>query len=119
MGGIRSEPLVAVALALEPYEPLVTALQNARAFLEVQQERGSFSEYIWDFVDNEPIQNRWISMQEVPATSEISERLSKDMKKRGFTFVGSTIMYAYMQATGIVNDHTTECFRYKHCANES
>lgn len=95
------------------------ARKNARAFLDVQQERGSFSDYIWGFVDNESIHNRWVSMAEVPATSEISDCLSKDMKKRGFTFVGSTIMYAYMQATGIVNDHTTGCFRYKHCANES
>lgn len=95
------------------------ARKNARAFLDVQQERGSFSDYIWDFVDNEPIQNHWSSMKEVPATSGFSDSLSKDMKKRGFTFVGSTIMYAHMQATGMVNDHTTDCFRYKHCARLS
>ena len=95
------------------------ARKNARAFLDIQQEQGSFSEYIWDFVDHKPIQNHWISMGEVPATSGISDCLSKDMKKRGFTFVGSTIMYAYMQATGIVNDHTTECFRHQHCADHS
>lgn len=95
------------------------ARKNARAFLEVQQEYGSFSQYIWGFIDNKPVQNRWKSMGDVPATSPISDKLSKDMKKRGFTFVGSTIMYAHMQATGMVNDHTTECFRHKQCANLS
>jgi DNA-3-methyladenine glycosylase I len=88
------------------------ARKNARAFLDVQQERGSFSEYIWDFVDNEPLQNRWSSIGEVPATSPISDRLSKDMKKRGFTFVGPTICYAFMQAVGMVNDHEVGCFRF-------
>ncbi|TDG15163.1 DNA-3-methyladenine glycosylase I [Seongchinamella unica] len=91
------------------------ARKNARAFLEVQAEKGSFANYIWDFVDGAPIQNRWQSMSEVPATSPISDALSKDMKRRGFTFVGSTIMYAHMQATGMVNDHTTDCFRHREC----
>lgn len=95
------------------------ARKNARAFLEVQQAFGSFSEYIWGFVDNRPIQNHWKSVQEVPATSPISDTLSKDMKMRGFTFVGSTILYAHMQATGMINDHTTDCFRHKHCADLS
>lgn len=89
--------------------------QNARAFLAVQDDMGSFSDYIWGFVDHAPVQNSWRSMRNVPATSEISDRLSKDMKKRGFTFVGSTIMYAHMQATGMVNDHTTDCFRHRDC----
>ena len=89
--------------------------QNARAFLAVQDEVGSFSDYIWGFVENTPVQNSWRSMRNVPATSEISDRLSKDMKKRGFTFVGSTIMYAHMQATGMVNDHTVDCFRHREC----
>lgn len=93
------------------------ARKNARAFLDVQQQHGSFSAYIWDFVDNQPIQNRWNSMREVPATSPVSDTLSKDMKKRGFTFVGSTILYAHMQATGMVNDHITDCFRHRHCAD--
>lgn len=92
------------------------ARKNARAFLDVQQQHGSFSAYIWGFVDNRPIQNGWQSMREVPATSPISDALSKDMKKRGFTFVGSTILYAHMQATGMVNDHITECFRHQPCA---
>ncbi len=91
------------------------ARKNARAFLDVQSQRGSFSDYIWDFVDGEPIQNRRKSMKDVPATTAISDALSKDMKKRGFTFVGSTIMYAHMQATGMVNDHTLDCFRHKDC----
>jgi len=91
------------------------ARKNARAFLDVQQEWGSFSDYIWNFVDGEPIQNRRKSMREVPATSPISDALSKDLKKRGFTFVGSTIMYAHMQATGMVNDHTVDCFRHRDC----
>ncbi len=89
--------------------------QNARAFLAVQDETGSFSDYIWGFVEHTPIQNKWPSGGTLPATSEISDRLSKDMKKRGFTFVGSTIMYAHMQATGMVNDHTTDCFRHREC----
>lgn len=90
---------------------------NARAFLQVQEEYGSFSQYIWGFVDDQPIQNHWQSVREVPATSPVSDALSKDMKKRGFTFVGSTILYAHMQATGMINDHTTDCFRHKHCAD--
>jgi len=92
------------------------ARKNARAFLDVQNEQGSYSDYLWSFVDNRPVQNRWNSVKEVPATSSISDHLSKDMKKRGFTFVGSTILYANMQATGMVNDHTIDCFRQKQCA---
>ena len=91
------------------------ARQNARAFLRVQEERGSFANYLWDFVDGKPLQNSWPSPDCVPANSPISDRLSKDMKKRGFTFVGSTIVYATMQATGMVNDHTTDCFRHSEC----
>ncbi len=91
------------------------ARTNARAFLEVQASHGSFANYIWDFVDGKPIQNRWKSLKQVPATSPESDAISKDMKKRGFTFVGSTIIYAHMQATGMVNDHTTDCFRHAAC----
>ena len=93
------------------------ARRNARAFLDVQQERGSFSDYIWNLVDGQPIQNRWKSLRDVPSTSAVSDSMSKDMKKRGFTFVGSTIMYAHMQATGMVNDHTVDCFRHGKCGN--
>lgn len=88
---------------------------NARAFLEVQAEFGSFCDYIWGFVDGEPKQNRWRSQKAVPATSKESDALSKDLKKRGFRFVGSTIIYAHMQATGMVNDHITSCYRHVEC----
>lgn len=85
---------------------------NAQKFLEVQKEFGSFDKYIWSFVGGKPIVNTRKSIKDVPATSPESDALSKDLKKRGFKFVGSTIMYAYMQACGLVNDHTTDCFRY-------
>ncbi len=90
-----------------------SAVTNARAFLAVQQEFGSFSAYIWDFVDGKPVQNRFSKDSDVPATSPVSDTISKELKKRGFKFVGSTIIYAHMQATGMVNDHVTGCFRYK------
>ena len=91
------------------------ARTNARAFLQVQEERGSFSDYIWDFVDGCPIQNNWRTLKQIPATTRVSDTISKDLKKRGFTFVGSTIVYAHMQATGMVNDHTVDCFRHREC----
>ncbi|WP_017730117.1 DNA-3-methyladenine glycosylase I [Nafulsella turpanensis] len=94
------------------------AVNNAQRFLEVQQEFGSFSHYIWEFVDGKPLINRWKSREQVPATSPESDALSKNLKKRGFKFVGSTIMYAHMQATGLVMDHTTNCFRYKELTEE-
>lgn len=90
-----------------------SARSNARAFIEVQKEFGSFSEYIWSYVDHSPQQNRWKTQRDVPATSNESDALAKDMKKRGFKFAGSTILYAHMQATGMVNDHTVDCFRYR------
>ena len=92
-----------------------SARQNARAFLAVQEEWGSFSNYIWHFLDGKPVQNRWRSMADVPATSPLSDRISKDLKRRGFSFVGTTIVYAHMQATGMVNDHLVGCFRYAEC----
>ena len=92
-----------------------SARRNARAFLAVQEEWGSFARYIWHFVDGRPVQNHWPSMADVPATSPVSDRISKDMKRRGFNFVGSTIVYAHMQATGMVNDHVVECFRHDEC----
>ena len=91
------------------------ARKTARAVLAVQQQHGSFSDYIWGFVDGEPIHNNWPSLRGVPANTPISDSISKDLKKRGFTFVGSTIMYAFMQSTGMVNDHTTDCFRHQEC----
>ncbi len=93
-----------------------SAVTNARAFLKVQEEFGSFSDYIWDFVDGAPIQNRFRKDSDIPATSAESDALSKDLKARGFKFVGSTIIYAHMQATGLVNDHVVGCFRHKACA---
>ena len=94
-----------------------SAVTNAKAFLAVQKEFGSFSDYIWGFVDGKPIQNRFIRDSDIPATSPESDALSKDLKKRGFKFVGSTIIYAHMQATGLVNDHVAACFRYRPCAD--
>ena len=89
------------------------AVTNARAFIAVQKEFGSFSRYIWGFVGGKPIQNRWRTQGECPPTSAESDALSKDLKKRGFKFVGSTIIYAHMQATGLVNDHIVSCYRYR------
>ncbi|MBD3616579.1 MAG: DNA-3-methyladenine glycosylase I [Gracilimonas sp.] len=89
-----------------------SAVTNAQLFLDIQEEFGSFDNYIWEFVGGEPIVSHWESMKGLPATSKESDTLSKDLKKRGFKFVGSTIMYAHMQACGLVMDHTTDCFRY-------
>jgi DNA-3-methyladenine glycosylase I len=90
---------------------IASAIKNARAFLEAQDEFGSFDSYIWRFVEGKPIVNSWKAISEVPASTEISDAISKDLKKRGFNFVGSTIIYAHMQATGMVNDHVIDCFR--------
>jgi DNA-3-methyladenine glycosylase I len=89
------------------------AVSNAQAFLNVQEEFGTFSDYIWNFVGGRPKQNAWQSIAEIPAKSPESDKLSKDLVQRGFKFVGSTIIYAHMQATGMVNDHTVDCFRYR------
>ncbi|MDH3746856.1 MAG: DNA-3-methyladenine glycosylase I [Gammaproteobacteria bacterium] len=94
---------------------VASTVTNAKAFLAVQKEFGSFSDYIWGFVDGAAIQNRFKKDSDIPATSPESDALSKDLKKRGFKFVGSTIVYAHMQATGLVNDHVISCFRYKPC----
>ena len=92
-----------------------STVTNAKAFLEIQDEFGSFSDYIWAFVNGRPIQNKFKKDNEIPATSAESDTISKDLKKRGFKFVGSTIVYAHMQATGLVNDHVVGCFRYNPC----
>ena len=89
------------------------AITNAQAFIKIQEEFGSFSKYIWNFINHKPIQNYFQSGEDVPAKTELSDTISKDLKKRGFKFVGSTIVYAHMQATGMVNDHTLDCFRHK------
>ncbi|CAG7857016.1 DNA-3-methyladenine glycosylase 1 [biofilm metagenome] len=89
------------------------AIINAQAFIKVQEEFGSFDSYIWGFVDGQPIQNRWQQHSELPASTNLSDVMSRDLKKRGFKFVGSVICYAHMQATGMVNDHTVDCFRHE------
>ena len=93
------------------------AVSNAQAFMVVQQEFGSFKDYIWSFVDGKPLQNGWNSISQVPPKTDLAESLSKDLKKRGFKFVGPTVVYAHMQATGMVNDHTIDCFRHKEVQN--
>lgn len=90
-----------------------STVSNARAFLAVQDEYGSFDTYLWALVDGEPVQNRWKRLAQLPTSTPMSDALSKDLKRRGFRFVGSTIMYAFMQATGMVNDHVQSCFRYR------
>ncbi|MCZ6475417.1 MAG: DNA-3-methyladenine glycosylase I [Gammaproteobacteria bacterium] len=92
-----------------------STIGNARSFLDIQEEFGSFENYVWRFVEGKPIVNRWRRQAQVPATSPASDALSKDLKSRGFKFVGSTIVYALMQATGLVNDHLVSCFRYETC----
>ncbi len=89
------------------------AITNARAFLELQQHCGSFDAFIWEFVGGRPLQNNWARMEDVPATTDLAQRLAKDLKKRGFAFLGPTTLYAHMQASGLVNDHVTSCFRYE------
>jgi len=87
-------------------------ISNAISFMEIQKEFGSFSNYIWQFIAHKPIKNQWKKISDAPATTELSDKISKDLKKRGFKFVGSTVIYAHMQATGMVNDHITSCFKY-------
>jgi len=89
-----------------------SAITNAQLFIEIQKEFGSFADFIWSYVDGKPIVNCFHQPKEVPATTEISDKISKDLKKRGFKFVGSTVMYAFMQAVGMVNDHTSTCFKF-------
>ena len=92
-----------------------SSIQNAKAFIDIRTEYGSFDTYIWAFVHDRPIQNSFTSIREIPAKTELSEKISRDLKKRGFSFVGPTIMYAFMQSVGMVNDHETGCFRYEEC----
>jgi len=94
---------------------VAASIRNACAFLAVQEEFGTFDAYVWRFVDGRPIQNRWTTIRQLPASTRESERLSLDLKRRGFHFVGPTIVYAHMQATGMVNDHLVSCFRHRHC----
>lgn len=94
-----------------------SAIQNAQGVLKIQKEFGSLNNYLWRYVDGKPKQNSWKTLAELPAKTELSERISKDLKKRGFNFVGPTICYAFMQAIGMVNDHTTDCFRHQELKN--
>jgi len=91
---------------------IAASINNAMMFIKIQEEFGSFDNYIWTFVDNQPLINHWENITAVPATTELSDKVSKDLKKRGFKFLGSTIIYSYLQATGIINDHITSCFKY-------
>ena len=94
-----------------------SAVRNARAFLDIQGQFGSFDAFLWRYVDGTPIQNAWTSLPQIPAHTKESDALSENLKKRGFNFVGSTICYAFMQATGLVNDHVVDCFRYRQLAS--
>jgi len=93
--------------------------KNAVAFIKIQEEFGSFNNYIWKYVDGKPLVNNLTSISKIPTKTEISDKISKDLKKRGMSFVGSTIIYAYMQAVGLVNDHTKDCFRFSECIKQS
>ena len=112
----KIEELLGNAGIIRNRQKINSAIKNAQAFLKVQEEFGSFDAYIWGFVGGEPSQNNWQTMSELPAKTELSETISKDLKKRGFNFVGPTIIYAFMQAVGMVNDHTMDCFRYREIA---
>jgi DNA-3-methyladenine glycosylase I len=109
------ERLVGDAGIIRNRQKIEAAIGNARAFLEVQARHGSFSEWLWGFVDGRPVVNRWRTMREVPATTPLSDQVSKELKARGFRFVGSTIVYAHLQATGVVNDHLVSCYRHAEC----
>lgn len=113
---IKIEKLLADPDIIRNRLKVKSAVQNAKAFLKIQKEFGSFDNYIWQFVNHKTIRNKWKKMGELPSKTKESDQMSKDLKKRGFSFVGSTICYAYMQAAGMVNDHTTDCFRYKEIA---
>jgi len=104
---LKNEGIIRNKLKIE------AAITNAKAFLQVRKEFGTFDKYIWSFVNGKPFDNKFKSLKELPAKTKLSDKISEDLKKRGFKFVGSTIVYAHMQATGMVNDHTTDCFRYK------
>ena len=109
----KVEELLANAGIIRNRKKIESSINNAKRFLEVQQEFGSFDKYIWRFVDYKPVINSWKTLSEIPANTELSDEISKDLKKRGFSFVGSTIIYAHIQAIGLVNDHIVSCFRYR------
>jgi len=110
------EKLMQDASIVRNRQKIEAAVANARGFLAIQIEFGTFDRYVWEFVGGKPIVNRWRNHKDVPPTSKESDALSKDLKRRGFKFVGSTIVYAHMQATGLINDHLVGCFRYRECS---
>ena len=109
----KLEELTRDASIIRHKKKIISTKNNAINFLKIQKEFGSFSKYIWQFVDGKPIQNNFMFHSEIPTRTKLSKKISKDLKKRGFQFVGETMIYGYMQATGIVNDHTTNCFRHQ------
>jgi DNA-3-methyladenine glycosylase I len=109
----RIDKLVADPSIIRNRLKIESAVKNARALIKVQEEFGSFDKYSWRFVDGKPRQNRWKTLRQIPATTAESDKFSRDLKQRGFTFVGPTVIYAHMQAVGMVNDHQVDCFRYR------
>ena len=110
---VRIDKLTADPGIIRNRMKIAAAVKNARAFLAVQEEYGGFDAYCWQFVDGRPRQNRWKTMRQIPAMTRESDAFSRDLKRRGFSFVGSTVMYGHMQAVGMVNDHLMDCFRYR------
>ena len=108
----KVEELMQNAGIIRNRRKIEASINNAKRFLEIQKEFGSFDNYIWSFVDNKAVKNQWNDLTEVPAISELSDKVSKDLKNKGFKFLGSTIVYAHLQATGLINDHLVGCFRY-------
>jgi len=109
----KIEKLVLDAGIIRNRRKIEATVNNARRFMEVQKEFGSFDSYIWSFVDGKPVINKWKTQEKIPANTELSDRMSKDLKIRGFKFLGTTVIYAHLQAIGVVNDHITSCFRYR------
>lgn len=109
---VKIQELMQNAGIIRNRRKIEASINNAKRFLEIQEEFGSFDNYIWSFVDSKPVKNHWKDLSQMPATSDLSDRVSQDLKKRGFKFLGSTIVYAHLQATGLINDHLVDCFRY-------
>jgi DNA-3-methyladenine glycosylase I len=110
--------LMADSRVIRNRRKIESAITNARAYLTLSEKEGSFSKWLWSWVDGEPIVNRWKNLKEIPPSTDLSERISKDLKKRGFSFVGPTIIYAFLQAEGLVNDHLVSCFRWQECGGK-
>jgi DNA-3-methyladenine glycosylase I len=109
------ERLMADSGIIRNRRKIESAIGNAQAYLKLTEAEGSFSKWLWDFVDGKPVLNHWNDPSEIPASTELSEKISKDLKRRGFSFVGPTIIYAWLQAEGLINDHLVSCFRWKEC----